>query len=173
VQNIILNVPNKVLSLPYKNQLAIMNKLLLIAAIATFTITAQKCFSKTISTGPSTLSSIDTLPSGNIHIIDGNSSSLGLGDVNNKALLTTVDLKRLLQMVVSKQTSPTDSVVGIMLMQGSNGGSAAIQIENYLNANGFRVGSHGQSLGDPFNGVSVYRNGGPFGIQVIIGNIAQ
>lgn len=76
-------------------------------------------------------------------------------------------------MVISKQASPKDSVVGIMLMEGSNGGSAAIQVENYLNANGFRVASHGQSLGDPFNGVSVYRNGGPLGIQVIIGNIVQ
>jgi hypothetical protein len=150
-----------------------MNKLLLIACIAIFTLTAKNGFSKTISTNLSTLSN-DTLPSGGIRIIDGNSGNgPGISDVNSKILLTNADLKKLLQMVISKQASPTDSVVGIMLMQGSNGGEAAIQIENYLNANGFRVGSHGQSLGDPFNGVSVYRNSGPFGIQVIIGNINQ
>jgi len=150
-----------------------MNKLLLIACIAIFTLTAKNGFSKTNSTNLSTLSN-DTLPSGGIRIIDGNgSNSPGISDVNNKILLTTADLKKLLQMVVSKQASSTDSVVGIMLMQGSNGGEAAIQIENYLNSNGFRVGSHGQSLGDPFNGVSVYRNSGPFGIQIIIGNINQ
>jgi hypothetical protein len=151
-----------------------MNKFLLIACIAVFTLTAKNGFSKTNSTNLSTLSN-DTLPSsGGIHIIDGNASNNpGIGDVNSKILLTTADLKKLLQMVISKQASSTDSVVGIMLMQGSNGGEAAIQIENYLNSNGFRVGSHGQSLGDPFNGVSVYRNSGPFGIQVIIGNINQ
>ena len=150
-----------------------MKKLTLIALIAMFTITAQNCFSRTFSTNFTT-PSIDSLPTGNIHIIDGNANNLGIGDGNGKqALLSNVDLKRLLQMVISKQISATDSVVGIMLMQGSNGSSAAIQIENYLNANGFRVGSHGQSLGDPFNGVSVYREGGPFGIQIIIGNLPQ
>jgi hypothetical protein len=150
-----------------------MKKLLLLAFIAMFTFTAQNCFSKTNSTNPFILSN-DSLPSGSIHIIDGNNNNLGINDVNSKEiLLSNVDLKRLLQMVISKQVSPADSVVGIMLMQGSNGGTAAIQIENYLNANGFRVGSHGQSLGDPFNGVSVFRNGGPFGIQIIIGNLTQ
>ncbi|HMG81841.1 MAG TPA: hypothetical protein VK559_02285 [Ferruginibacter sp.] len=150
-----------------------MKKLALIASIAMFTITAQNCFSRTASTNLPTLS-IDSLPSGSIHIIDGNANNLGIGDGNGKqVLLSNVDLKRLLQMVISKQVSATDSVVGIMLMQGSNGSTAAIQVENYLNANGFRVGSHGQSLGDPFNGVSVYREGGPFGIQIIIGNLPQ
>jgi hypothetical protein len=149
-----------------------MNKSLLIAAIAIFTLTTTNAFSKTNSTNVSTVSN-DTLPSGSIHIIDGNNTTVGMTDASSKILLTNVDLKRLLQMVISKQTSPKDSVVGIMIMEGSNGGSAAIQVENYLNANGFRVGSHGQSLGDPFNGVSVYRNGGPLGIQVIIGNIVQ
>jgi hypothetical protein len=148
-----------------------MKKLLLIAFIAVFTITAENCFSKTISTNSPTQLN-DSLPTGSIHIIDGNSNNLGIGDTNGKQiLLSNIDLKRLLQMVTSKQISSSDSVVGIMLMQGSNGSSAAIQIENYLNANGFRVGSHGQSIGDPFNGVSVFRNGGPFGIQIIIGNL--
>jgi hypothetical protein len=150
-----------------------MKKLLLIAFIAIFTITTENCFSKTNSTNLLALSN-DSLPSGGIHIIDGNNNNLGISDVNGKeVLLSNVDLKRLLQMVITKQTSSADSIVGIMLMQGSNGSTAAIQIENYLNANGFRVGSHGQSLGDPFNGVSVFRNGGPFGIQIIIGNLPQ
>jgi hypothetical protein len=149
-----------------------MNKLLLIAAIAIFTFTAKDSFAKTNSKNLSTVLN-DTLPSGGLSIIDGNNSTVGMTDASSKVLLTNVDLKRLLQMVISKQASPKDSVVGIMLMEGSNGGSAAIQVENYLNANGFRVASHGQSLGDPFNGVSVYRNGGPLGIQVIIGNIVQ
>ncbi|HTB51956.1 MAG TPA: hypothetical protein VK718_04205 [Ferruginibacter sp.] len=151
-----------------------MNKLLLIAVPAIFTLTATAGFSKTNSTNLSAVSADTTLPSpsGGIHIIDGNNSTVGMGDVDTKILLTNTDLKKLLQMVVSKQSSPKDTIVGIMLMQGSNGGSAAIQVENYLNSNGFRVGSHGQSLGEPFNGVSVY-SAGVLGIQVIIGNINQ
>jgi len=150
-----------------------MKKLILIAFIALFTITAENCYSKTISTNLLTQSN-DSLPSGGIHIIDGNSSGFGIGDANsNQNLLSAVDLKRLLQKLISKQASPADSIVGIMLMQGSNGGPAAIQIENYLNANGFRVDSHGQTIGTPFDGISIFRQGGPLGIQIIIGNISQ
>lgn len=148
-----------------------MNKFLLIACITVFTISAEKGFSKTIATNFSTLSK-DSLPSGGIHIIDGNKNSLGIDDANGKdILLSNVDLKRLLQMVISKQTSSSDSIIGIQLMQGSNGGGAAIQVENYLNANGFRIASHGQTLGTLFNGISIYREPLPFGIQIIFGTL--